>query len=88
MSKHLAELVAQRRKHLGMNYRQVSEKAGFSTSFISDIEIGLQLKQLRRLHGLAKALQITPITLIEAAWLDVNDEPLRSRGCKRFTPKN
>lgn len=84
---HLAQLIRRRREKLGLNRKELALKAGTSDTTVASLELGFQLQQLRRLAGLARALNITPITLVEAAWLDVNKEHLRARGCKRFEPQ-
>ena len=54
----------ERRKELGLRQRDVAERAGLSTSYYTEIELGRKTVNARRLQQIATALETAPRALI------------------------
>lgn len=63
----LTRVIAERRRELGLSQEDFSDIAGFSRSYVSDIERGERSFGLRNLVRLATALDLTPSDLIKRA---------------------
>lgn len=84
---YLAELVREKRAKANLTQLQLGAKSGASGSFITNLERGCCYSLLQRLNAVAIVLHIPPIKLIEAAWLDANGTPLRTKGITIAEPK-
>ena len=76
-AKLLAELtrvIVERRRELGMSQEDFSDVAGFSRSYVSDIERGERSFGLRNLVRLATALALTPSALLKRAEQNIKSE--------------
>jgi transcriptional regulator with XRE-family HTH domain len=63
----LTRVIAERRRELCLSQEEFSDVAGFSRSYVSDIERGERSFGLRNLVRLATALDLTPSELIRRA---------------------
>ena len=60
----LGRLVRDRRRQLGLTLRDVGERSGLSSPFLSQVENGLASPSLTSLLVLARSLETTPETLL------------------------
>ena len=79
----VGEYLAEQRRHAQLSLRQLSELAGVSNPYLSQIERGLRKPSADVLQQLAKALRISAETLyVRAGILDPDDS---SDGTRRAT---
>jgi transcriptional regulator with XRE-family HTH domain len=72
----LGEYLAEQRRHAQLSLRQLSDLAGVSNPYLSQIERGLRKPSAEVLQQLAKALRISAETLyVRAGILDPDDSP-------------
>ncbi|GAA2831654.1 helix-turn-helix domain-containing protein [Kribbella solani] len=72
----LGEYLAEQRRHAQLSLRQLSDLAGVSNPYLSQIERGLRKPSADVLQQLAKALRISAETLyVRAGILDPEDSP-------------
>jgi transcriptional regulator with XRE-family HTH domain len=72
----LGEYLAEQRRHAQLSLRQLSDLAGVSNPYLSQIERGLRKPSADVLQQLAKALRISAETLyVRAGILDPDDGP-------------
>ncbi|GAA1570523.1 hypothetical protein GCM10009804_28670 [Kribbella hippodromi] len=72
----LGEYLAEQRRHARLSLRQLSDLAGVSNPYLSQIERGLRKPSADVLQQLAKALRISAETLyVRAGILDPDDAP-------------
>ncbi len=77
----VGEYLAEQRRHAQLSLRQLSDLAGVSNPYLSQIERGLRKPSADVLQQLAKALRISAETLyIRAGILDPDDESDGARG--------
>lgn len=75
----LGEFIRDRRSAARLSLRKLSEQAGISNPYLSQIERGLRKPSAEILQSIAKALRISAETLyIQAGILDEKDEGERS----------
>ena len=75
----LGEFIRDRRSAARLSLRKLSEQAGISNPYLSQIERGLRKPSAEILQSIAKALRISAETLyIQAGILDEKDESERS----------
>ncbi len=85
----LTKVIAERRRELGLSQEDFSDIAGFSRSYVSDIERGERSFGLRNLVRLASALDLTPSALLNRAEtkLEIEDRgALLRTTCVEVTP--
>ncbi|WP_371407007.1 helix-turn-helix domain-containing protein [Kribbella sp. NBC_00662] len=71
----LGEYLAEQRRHAQLSLRQLSDLAGVSNPYLSQIERGLRKPSAEVLQQLAKALRISAETLyVRAGILDPDDD--------------
>ena len=76
----VGEYLAEQRRHAQLSLRQLSDLAGVSNPYLSQIERGLRKPSADVLQQLAKALRISAETLyVRAGILDPDDELGRRR---------
>ena len=76
----LGEYLAEQRRHAQLSLRQLSDLAGVSNPYLSQIERGLRKPSAEVLQQLAKALRISAETLyVRAGILDPDDSSEGSR---------
>ncbi|MGW7685617.1 helix-turn-helix domain-containing protein [Kribbella sp. NPDC054772] len=79
----LGEYLAEQRRHAELSLRQLSDLAGVSNPYLSQIERGLRKPSADVLQQLAKALRISAETLyVRAGILDPDDSPDGTGGRK------
>ncbi|MEU4193483.1 helix-turn-helix transcriptional regulator [Kribbella sp. NPDC026611] len=72
----LGEYLAEQRRHAQLSLRQLSDLAGVSNPYLSQIERGLRKPSADVLQQLAKALRISAETLyVRAGILDPDESP-------------
>ncbi|MFD6417604.1 helix-turn-helix domain-containing protein [Streptomyces sp. NPDC060194] len=72
----LGEYLREQRRNAQLSLRQLSEAAGVSNPYLSQIERGLRKPSAEILQQLAKALRISAETLyVQAGMLDAEREP-------------
>ncbi|NUR97132.1 MAG: helix-turn-helix transcriptional regulator [Kribbellaceae bacterium] len=72
----LGEYLAEQRRHAQLSLRQLSDLAGVSNPYLSQIERGLRKPSAEVLQQLAKALRISAETLyVRAGILDPDESP-------------
>jgi transcriptional regulator with XRE-family HTH domain len=75
----VGEYLAEQRKNAKLSLRQLSDLAGVSNPYLSQIERGLRKPSAEVLQQLAKALRISAETLyVRAGILDPDDDPAAS----------
>jgi transcriptional regulator with XRE-family HTH domain len=80
----LGEYLAEQRRHAQLSLRQLSDLAGVSNPYLSQIERGLRRPSAEVLQQLAKALQISAETLyVRAGILDPDDNSDGADGARR-----
>lgn len=62
-----AENVRTKRVEKQLTQEELGEKAGISTSYVSMLERGQRSPPLETVEGVAKALGVKPVSLLEAA---------------------
>lgn len=77
---YLAELVRKGRTKANLTQLQLATKSGASGGFITNMERGCCYSLFQRLKAVADTLHIPPLKVLEAAWLDANNEPLQRQG--------
>src|SRR5882757_5288141 len=76
----VGEYLAEQRRHAQLSLRQLSDLAGVSNPYLSQIERGLRKPSADVLQQLAKALRISAETLyVRAGILDPDDNPAGAR---------
>jgi transcriptional regulator with XRE-family HTH domain len=80
----VGEYLAEQRRHAQLSLRQLSDLAGVSNPYLSQIERGLRKPSAEVLQQLAKALQISAETLyVRAGILDPDDSSDGADGARR-----
>src|SRR5215207_6716077 len=80
------EYLAEQRRQAQLSLRQLSDLAGVSNPYLSQIERGLRKPSAEVLQQLAKALRISAETLyVRAGILDPDDSPEGAEGGRRTT---
>src|SRR5436190_1054967 len=75
---NLGEFLREQRRHAKLSLRQLSDAAGVSNPYLSQIERGLRKPSAEILQQLAKALRISAETLYVQAGILSDDEALPS----------
>jgi transcriptional regulator with XRE-family HTH domain len=82
----VGEYLAEQRRHAQLSLRQLSDLAGVSNPYLSQIERGLRKPSADVLQQLAKALRISAETLyVRAGILDPDDSSDGADGARRAT---
>jgi transcriptional regulator with XRE-family HTH domain len=82
----VGEYLAEQRRHAQLSLRQLSDLAGVSNPYLSQIERGLRKPSAEVLQQLAKALRISAETLyVRAGILDPDDSSDGADGTRRAT---
>jgi transcriptional regulator with XRE-family HTH domain len=82
----VGEYLAEQRRHAQLSLRQLSDLAGVSNPYLSQIERGLRKPSAEVLQQLAKALRISAETLyVRAGILDPDDSSDGADGARRAT---
>lgn len=84
---YLAELVREGRTKANLTQLQLATKSGASGGFITSMERGCCYSLFQRLKAVADTLHLPPLKVLEAAWLDANGTPLRTKGITIAEPK-
>ncbi|HEU4945898.1 MAG TPA: helix-turn-helix transcriptional regulator [Kribbella sp.] len=80
----VGEYLAEQRRHAQLSLRQLSDLAGVSNPYLSQIERGLRKPSAEVLQQLAKALRISAETLyVRAGILDPDDDSVGADGSRR-----
>ncbi len=75
----LGDFIRDQRKNARLSLRKLSERAGISNPYLSQIERGLRKPSADILQGIARGLQISAETLYVRAGI-LDDEPDRAPG--------
>ena len=75
----LGDFIRDQRKNARLSLRKLSERAGISNPYLSQIERGLRKPSADILQGIARGLQISAETLYVRAGI-LDDEPARTPG--------
>ena len=75
----LGDFIRDQRKNARLSLRKLSERAGISNPYLSQIERGLRKPSADILQGIARGLQISAETLYVRAGI-LDDEPGRAPG--------
>ena len=88
MKTQFSHLVKARRLHMRRTQKFISRKAGVSEHWIQNVECGAVFSLFVRLDGLAHALDMSVMQILEAAWFDATGTLLRGKGVKKFIPNH
>ncbi len=86
--KEVGKRIAKRRKELGLKQSQVTEKAGLSDKYLSNIERATSILSIDVLMKLCAVLQITPDELLLGSTANVVDSDYQKYVCNKLSTMN